>query len=289
MRTTTYATRALVVAMGLAAAACRIDSPTGTDLASADRVVRVPDRAAYAIEPSEVCGLFCRVGPVTFTREAGAPRVETLTFSASPGAEFVVDLDDLGSQGGAASANLNGVALLKGSERTYRETIAMQSENTLEVRLAGKPGSKLRVAIWPLQPITIDAVSLSPGTGIEIDGPPHYFQARVTNHTSTTFHAVRILPLLFQPGVERWGRDLNGGIDCGGGIGLGVLPPGVCETVPQSNYIRASNSASGHGFLTPGPASAHFSLLIGAPGYWGEFDSYLVPIVLLPPGSATSP
>src|SRR5512143_2211932 len=49
----------------------------------------------------------------TFTRERGAPVTDTIPFDAVAGIAYVVDVDDLDSQGGDASVELNGTPLMR--------------------------------------------------------------------------------------------------------------------------------------------------------------------------------
>ncbi len=147
-----FALLALVTACCLGAAACRLDSPTGSPVA-AEPVFSVAERAVDGLDASGSC-TGCVVGPVTFVRDAGAPRSETITFSVAAGTMYMVDLDDLGSRGADASVILNGDALLTprgtgdASTQHFRDSVSVQDRNTLVVRLVGKPGSQLRVAIW---------------------------------------------------------------------------------------------------------------------------------------------
>src|SRR5438876_8716185 len=114
----------LVTAFCLGAAACQLDSPTESAVV-AESVLRVAERAADGLDASGSC-TGCVVGPVTFVRDPGPPRSETLTFSAAAGKMYMVDLDDLGSRGADAGVILNGDMLLtrcgaeSGSTQRYR-------------------------------------------------------------------------------------------------------------------------------------------------------------------------
>ncbi|HYU01514.1 MAG TPA: hypothetical protein VEK85_14135 [Gemmatimonadales bacterium] len=153
---------ALVTAFCLGAAACQLDSPTGSPVV-AEPVLRIAERAADGLDASGNC-TGCVVGPVTFVRDPGAPRSETLTFSAVAGTMYMVDLDDLGSRGADASVMLNDDTLLtprgtgNASTQHFSDSVRLTDRNTLVVRLVGKPGSKLRVAIWTETPFVITGI-----------------------------------------------------------------------------------------------------------------------------------
>jgi len=89
----------------------------------------------------------------TFVRGKGGPVTETVTFAGDPAADYIIDIDDAGTQGANATVTLNGTALvpagaISGSAWFHlRRAIQMASANTLVVRLTGKPGSTLTFLI----------------------------------------------------------------------------------------------------------------------------------------------
>ena len=105
----------------------------------------------------------CTVGPLEFVRKTGTPLTEAIHFAASA-VPFVVDLDNLDSQGASADVSLNGtVVMADGAPSHVHQLVTLAPENTLIVRLTGKPGSRLRVAIWPLEPDpAVLSVSIDP-------------------------------------------------------------------------------------------------------------------------------
>ena len=284
MKTTTYATRAIIAMLSLAAAACQLDRPTGAELASGDVEIRTPTRPLTGLDPSGNCS-DCRVGPVTFVRQQGAPMVVTRTFAATAGQTFVVDLDDLGSKGADASVALNGVTLLPsrgdgaGPARHYREMVTAQSNNTLEIRLVGKPGSMLRVAVWLFRPVTIDVtLPLNTHLGLEMDVAR--FQTIITNNTTGTLTGLWVHVAIRQASAER-GSGSNQVAGCG--APPGSLPPGTCV---QDTWAFASNGTGGHGTLVPGPAVAIITLYGPGPEV---LDAVGIPVIIEPefkvPGS----
>lgn len=95
----------------------------------------------------------CVFGPKEYVRRSGTPVAVEETITGDPAADYVIDIDDLGSQGAAGSVTLNGEVLLpprvdgEVGPRHVRQAVTLQAVNVLRVRLTGKPGSKLRVAV----------------------------------------------------------------------------------------------------------------------------------------------
>ena len=192
MSSTSPAARvAIAVALCFGTAACHLEAPTGSAVAS---TVPVVSRSVDGRSSPDGCR-DCRVGPVVFVRESGAPHSDSITFSATQGKSYVVDLDDEASQGSDATVTLNGVTLLshrvtgRAAAQHYHELVVLRDINTLVVRLVGKPGSTLRVAIWLFRPVTLDAVTLAPGT----PKPGGKLSASVTVNVSGFGSAVRFV------------------------------------------------------------------------------------------------
>jgi hypothetical protein len=145
MRTHTLARLAMIC---IALAACSSE-PTATSVGSG-RLVGAP--VAY-VSPDD-CG-DCVFGPTTYTRAPGPPITVTETFAAIAGDKYIVDIDDLGSQGADGSVQLNGVTLM--ANRVLGEVgprhvvveVTLAASNDLEVRLGGKKGSQLQVSVRP--------------------------------------------------------------------------------------------------------------------------------------------
>ena len=53
----------------------------------------------------------CIFGPRLYVRSTGSPKSVTSTFSADPEADYIIDIDDMGSQGANGTVELNGVTL----------------------------------------------------------------------------------------------------------------------------------------------------------------------------------
>ncbi|MFL5521510.1 MAG: hypothetical protein ACJ8B6_11275 [Gemmatimonadales bacterium] len=104
----------------------------------------------------EACSA-CVVGPMILTRHAGAPSTHSWSVPATPGARFRLHLDDAGMQGANAQVMLNGIEIpWKFDESGVRRhhaviELTLSAENALTVRLTGKPGSQLRVALEPVE------------------------------------------------------------------------------------------------------------------------------------------
>jgi hypothetical protein len=95
----------------------------------------------------------CVLGPKVYTRDQGTPKTERTTFPGDPAADYVIDLDDNGSQGADGAVWLNGELLLAPrtsadlGPRHIRRAVQLAAANTLEVRLVGKPASTLTVSL----------------------------------------------------------------------------------------------------------------------------------------------
>lgn len=148
-----WSTIACVLCLG--AVACEIDAPTVSSAVSQPGLLTASRVDADA--PPSPCSP-CDVGPITLVRETGTPRSDIITFPAARGKPYIIDLDDLGTQGAEATVELNGATLLAphatgdGSAQHVTDTLQLEDLNTLVVRLEGKPGSALRVAIWQVTP-----------------------------------------------------------------------------------------------------------------------------------------
>ncbi|HMA38576.1 MAG TPA: hypothetical protein VKP10_00775 [Gemmatimonadales bacterium] len=195
----------------------------------------------------------------------------------------MVDLDDLGSQGADATVTLNGQVLVSAHEtgdpspRHYTDTLQLKRANTITARLVGKPGSKLRVAVWPVRTVTLDAVTLASGTVLQIGGPGTTFNSTITNHTTASLADVRVVTSVRQGSARRVAGDAL--VDCG--ASPGVLPAGTC--VRTGDAIVPVNTGSGSGTLVAGAAEAIIEVRDAA----SVLDSVLVPIELTTPATST--
>jgi hypothetical protein len=95
----------------------------------------------------------CVFGPKVYTRGQGAPQRFVEQITATPGS-YSVDLDDLGTAGADAIVTLNGVVIMDGRGTTGEVgprhkvvTVTLLANNTLDINLRGKKGSKLQVKI----------------------------------------------------------------------------------------------------------------------------------------------
>ena len=157
----------------------------------------------------------------------------------------------------------------------FNQLVTLKAENTLVVRLTGKPGSRLRVAVWLFKPATLDAVTLTPDA-VRLDGSSVVFNSTIINHTNAPISDVWLeLGVLQNAARKSWGRSR---VTCG--PNLGVLPLTPCIT---EGSFHEPSSEVGDGVLVPGDALAVIRLVRGATEV---LDSLVVPIVLPTPAPA---
>jgi hypothetical protein len=104
-----------------------------------------PSMPAAQISSSVPSCSTCILGPTTYTRTTEKPVTEVSTFPGNPGAEYILDIDDGGSQGASAIVTLNGDTVYTGAQ--VRKAVQLGVSNTLVVQLSGKPGSTLTVSL----------------------------------------------------------------------------------------------------------------------------------------------
>ena len=97
----------------------------------------------------------CPFPQKVYMRLQGAPQRFVETFAATPGS-YTVDLDDLATSGADATVTLNGVVIMEGRGTTGEVgprhkvvTVTLLANNTIDINLRGKKGSKLQVKICP--------------------------------------------------------------------------------------------------------------------------------------------
>jgi hypothetical protein len=136
----------------LSLVACQGDPTTGP---SPDARAGDDNRATGAAAPtggtasaaSATACPACAFGPQLYTRATGQPVTHTATFSGDPAGAYIIEIDDLGTQGANATVELNGKGLDARSGYT-RHAVSLQAANQLQTRLTGKPGSQLKVRIF---------------------------------------------------------------------------------------------------------------------------------------------
>jgi hypothetical protein len=182
----------------------------------------------------------------------GAPVTETFTLNVGPGT-YIVDIDDLASQGGDGVVRIGSHVLLP--ERAPGETgprhvqfsEELAGDETLELRLTGKPGSQLRVVIWRTGWLEIDEFMTHFPGQLVLDGSAQSYTAQVNNFIGELSN-IEFRTRIRQGDVIRdAGSQL---IECGGLPGY--LPPGFCLTLRTA---IASNTAAGTGTLVYGNAT----------------------------------
>lgn len=134
----------------------------------------------------------CVFGPNLYTRLQGQPQRFVETFSATPGS-YTVDIDDLASAGADAIVTLNGVVIMDGRGTTGEVgprhkvvTVTLLANNTLEINLRGKKGSKLQVKICPTSGSQCYSNLPAPQLTLEsttVDGSFVQFEFDVPNYT----------------------------------------------------------------------------------------------------------
>jgi len=138
----------VLVLLGLSACdGSNVVSPTAPDVADAAYAkVQVPE-----FSPPEECD-GCLVGPVVMVRGKKSPARATEIFSASDGAEAELVVYAPDPKHTTVKAWLNGATVLLpsafalGGSEELRIPLTLAEENVLEVRLSGKPGT--RIAFW---------------------------------------------------------------------------------------------------------------------------------------------
>lgn len=121
---------------------CESD-PTTTEIESENAVVaaRVTTGASMHACPN------CTFGPTLYTRTTGRPAMEIAEFDGDPAGAYTLETDDMGTRGAKVLLWLNG-KLLKTPAGLHRQDVVLDRENTLEVLVAGKPGSQVLVRIF---------------------------------------------------------------------------------------------------------------------------------------------
>src|SRR5207248_2435322 len=114
----------------------------------------------------------CVFHPRVYELVPSVPITEITDFVADPEADYLIDIDNTGSQGANGTVILNGEVLLAGRQHV-RHAVALRAQNTLTVRLTGKPGSGLNLRVLG----GTKSVGASGGTvrasgGLRLDIPP---------------------------------------------------------------------------------------------------------------------
>lgn len=219
----------------------------------------------------------CLVGPVTLTRTTADPQIVTYTFAGDPAADYILDVTDNGSRGLTGSVKLNGVelvtsAMLGGNGGfTMHQPVTLAEQNTLEIRLAGKPGATMSVKLTSgVKLIGPEGGTIrSPGGTAVLTVPPGAVSAPVEltvavgGTTPTGTHpSIRLAAPVIQLGptgtqfavpVSLTLRPADAAED--------VLTLGVSQFLPESGYLmplaQDADAAAGHVAVT----LSHFSKL----------------------------
>jgi hypothetical protein len=156
--------------LALFLAGCSGDATTPSELdedqAGTDAKQGVPASAAQVACPA------CTFEPRLFTRRTGTPVTEVVQFPGNPAGAYIIEISDLGTQGANASVELNGRPLNVRSGQ-LRQEIIVDWQNTLHIRLTGKPGSQLSVRVFQ----EIASVTVTPGAPRSRIGNPLQFTA----------------------------------------------------------------------------------------------------------------
>ena len=143
----------------------------------------------------------------TFVRGTGTPRTETITFAGDPTADYIIDIDDNGTQGANATVTLNGIQVVPldpvvGRARFHlRQAIQVKANNALVVRLTGKPGSTLVISVRSGADVsgqTGGVVSIPYGGALEL--PAGALGSNTTITTQRVADPATSIPGVFVPG-----------------------------------------------------------------------------------------
>jgi hypothetical protein len=146
----------LGVLLGLALLGCQADITRTASESNEPGLAGVA--AVDATSGSAVVCPACTFEPRLYTRSTGTPITEVVAFPGNPAGAYTIEIDDLGTRGANASVELNGEPLNVRSGH-LRQDVVLDWENALQVRLTGKPGSKLSVRVFQ----EIASVTVTPG------------------------------------------------------------------------------------------------------------------------------
>lgn len=138
---------ALIVSLVFLIAACDSELTTTGDRSQnpTSRDGR-PETSAPSTASEDTCPN-CTFGPTLYTRASGIPVTEVGEFEGNSEGAYTLETDDLETRGAESRLWLNGERM-KVRTGFHQRDVALEEDNTLEVRLTGKPGSKLRVRIF---------------------------------------------------------------------------------------------------------------------------------------------
>ena len=143
----------------------------------------VADLAVEGLDPSGSCP-GCLFEPHTFVRSRGAPRSLTIGFLATAGQSYVVDLDDLGSQGADATVTLNGQVIQDDVEIGANTTIDRATLGETRIGRGTKIDNLVQIAhnvqVGPLS-ILASQVGISGSTKMGV-GVVAWGQAGIVGH-----------------------------------------------------------------------------------------------------------
>ena len=139
----------------LSLVACESDRTTRLDRLEGARNGAVRSATLTA----DTC-LTCTFGPELYTRTTSKPETHVASFDADPAGAYIIEIDDLGTQGANALISLNGKSWSPPSGYV-RQDVALQARNELRISLNGKPGSQLKVSIFQ----EVHSVTVTPTPG----------------------------------------------------------------------------------------------------------------------------
>jgi hypothetical protein len=225
----------------------------------------------------------CVFGPETFVRGKGAPADETITFAAIPGSMYVAEIERISDAEVLGEVTLNSDQLISPGHSPNdpdilgRRVVSLASSNQLAVRLVGRPGSGIRIAIHAPTTVAFYGLVTIAALPPQIDGvfgTPYAYT--IANYTKWPRSNIAV-----QASVEQGAASRAAGgqlIACGGA--LGELPPGLCS---GSASLFPSNANAGTGTLVAGGAFARFDLVEVQTGGSTVLDAQWIPTTLLGP------
>ena len=164
------ASTVLLLVAVLAGCGADVTTPTSSEV-DEDKAGTHAQPAVPAADGPVTCPK-CTFEPRLYTRRTATPVTEVVQFPGNPAGAYIIEISDLGTRGANASVDLNGKPLNVRSGQ-LRQDVILDWQNTLHIRLTGKPGSQLSVRVFQ----EIASVSVTPSAPRSRIGSPLQFSA----------------------------------------------------------------------------------------------------------------
>lgn len=145
---------AAVPLLALGLAACDAGLPTNSPLDPA--AAGSTPGAIQSLRSDAPCGE-CTFEPRLYTRAKGAPATDIIAFAGHPDGAYILETDDFSDRGAESRLVLNGDTI-RTPVGLHRRDVVLTEDNEFQVRLTGKPDSRLRVRIFQ----EIESVEVTP-------------------------------------------------------------------------------------------------------------------------------